>query len=586
MTLFFRATECGGNPVANLAADAFTVRENGNSVSIFESGQTLLSTSLGFERFSLLLLDMSGSTIASGALPSLLSAAEAFVDATVEDGGSHRVAIQLFDGRASPVAVIDYTNDVSDLQAAIEGLASYTVVDPSTNLNGAVIAALADVDARLAGSQAGAKASALVVFTDGTDQTGRNTTAEAVAAVNASPSAVFTVGLGAELDVGALQQIGKSGAEFAAQQSDIVAAFETIGAALEREAGGYYILSYCSPKRAGSHLLTVGVQGRPGQVSYTFNAEGFTQGCTPEGVSNPCAGRACGVVDGIVCGMCANDETCNVSGQCVEPGCSAGTHLENGSCVSDTRDCVVLNGTGKETWAGSAWGSCAIDSCNSGYHEESGACVSDTRDCVVLNGTGSESWNGSIWGVCTVTGCNSGYHEENGACVSDTRDCVVLNGTGTETWAGSAWGSCAIDSCNTSYHEENGACLLDTRDCVVLNGTGTETWSGSDWGACVVSVCNTGYHEESEACVSDTRDCAVLNGTGTETWNGSAWGTCTVVNCNAGYYKVVETCETFRFVTINRNTNQLVGIRHDFSLEPLVSLSIPESESPWVYACL
>jgi len=318
-----------------LSADAFTVREDGNSVSVFESGQTLLSTSLGFERFSLLLLDMSGSTIASGALPSLLNAAEAFVDATVVDGGSHRVSIQLFDGRPAPVEVIDYTNDVVALQAAIDGLSSYVVVDSSTNLNGAVIAGLADVDARLAASQAGAKSSALVVFTDGTDQTAYFTTTQAVAAVTASPSAVFTVGLGAELDANALRRIGKSGAEFAAQQSDIVTAFAAIGAALEREAGGYYILSDCSPKRANSHVLTVGIEGRPGQASYTFNATGFGAGCTPEGVSDPCADRDCGVVDGIVCGACSGDATCNLAGQCVvapSDVCGDGLRTANEAC--------------------------------------------------------------------------------------------------------------------------------------------------------------------------------------------------------------------------------------------------------------
>jgi hypothetical protein len=65
VTLFFRATQCGDAPIAGLAAEPFSVRENGASVSVFESGQTLLSTSLGFERYSLLLLDMSGSTTAS-----------------------------------------------------------------------------------------------------------------------------------------------------------------------------------------------------------------------------------------------------------------------------------------------------------------------------------------------------------------------------------------------------------------------------------------------------------------------------------------------------------------------------------------
>jgi cysteine-rich repeat protein len=355
---------------------------------------------------------MSGSTIASGALPSLLSAAEAFIDATVVDGGSHRVGIQLFDGRQFPVDVIEYTNDVVDLQAAIDGLSGYVVVDSSTNLNGAVIAGLADVDAKLAASQAGAKSSALVVFTDGTDQTSYFTTDQAVMAVNASPSAVFTVGLGAELDANALRRIGKSGAEFAAEQADIVTAFTAIGAALEREAGGYYILSYCSPKRAGSHTLTVAVDGRPGQASYTFNATGFSGGCTPEGVSDPCANRACGVVDGIVCGACSGEATCTLAGEClVSPSdiCGDGSRTANEAC--DDGDTDGGDGCNANCTAVEGGFTCPA---------LGGACSAICGDGLKRGNEACDDGNTSNTDRCSQCECIRGYVEDgNGGCISD-----------------------------------------------------------------------------------------------------------------------------------------------------------------------
>lgn len=42
-------------------------------------------------------------------------------------------------------------------------------------------------------------------------------------------------------------------------------------------------------------------------------------------------------------------------------------HLENGMCVSNTRNCTILNGTGMQTWSGSSWGMCQLVTCNTGY---------------------------------------------------------------------------------------------------------------------------------------------------------------------------------------------------------------------------
>jgi hypothetical protein len=99
--------------------------------------------------------------------------------------------------------------------------------------------------------------------------------------------------------------------------------------------------------------------------------------------------------------------------------------------------------------------------CASDFHTEGdGVCVSDTRDCVVLNGTGTETWTGSAWGACDVTGCDTSYHEESGACVSDNRACAVTNGIGSQQWENNAWGICQISSCDAGFEDNgNGSCL-------------------------------------------------------------------------------------------------------------------------------
>ena len=77
------------------------------------------------------------------------------------------------------------------------------------------------------------------------------------------------------------------------------------------------------------------------------------------------------------------------------PGnCAATYHSEgDGACVSDTRDCAVLNGTGEETWNGSAWGTCVIDSCDDGYIAVGSDCVM-IDSCTDWNSLGSVSSSG------------------------------------------------------------------------------------------------------------------------------------------------------------------------------------------------
>jgi hypothetical protein len=50
---------------------------------------------------------------------------------------------------------------------------------------------------------------------------------------------------------------------------------------------------------------------------------------------------------------------------------------------------------------------CTATSCSSGYHVESNLCVSNTKACTVPNGTGTQTWNGTAYGVCTNVTCNS-----------------------------------------------------------------------------------------------------------------------------------------------------------------------------------
>ena len=269
-----------------------------------------------FDLFTVLLLDMSGSILSSGSLPALQGAARTFVGKMTDQA----VAIHIFDGRESLERLVDFTTDQRQLIAAIDGLSNYSVVDPSTNLNGAVLAGLDILNKRAALSSAGIKSGSLVLFTDGTDQAGRVRDRAAGSAAESTSHNVFTIGLGGEIDRDHLSTLGKDGAVFAESQSEVTDAFERIANEIDQRSKAFYGLGYCSPKRAGRHGLTLKVSEKMGQLSYDFDARNFGPGCDSSTLMNPCGARQCGTVAGFSCGVCsgATDRCNTTNGKCVD----------------------------------------------------------------------------------------------------------------------------------------------------------------------------------------------------------------------------------------------------------------------------
>ena len=129
---------------------------------------------------------------------------------------------------------------------------------------------------------------ALAVFTDGTDRAARVSRDEALVAAGNPDVAIFSIGLGSEIDEAYLGSIGQSGGVALARDlDDLSAAFATTGQAIAKLANSYYVLSYCSPSRAERHALTLSVAGRTGSFQGSFDATGFEGGCSPENFLAP-----------------------------------------------------------------------------------------------------------------------------------------------------------------------------------------------------------------------------------------------------------------------------------------------------------
>ena len=88
---------------------------------------------------------------------------------------------------------------------------------------------------------------------------------------------------GHDFDEGFLAQIGRSGSAFADDADSLLEEFTGVGDQIEAFANSFYILAYCSPRRAGvSNELTIRVtyEGQVAEASTVYPAVNFTGGCT------------------------------------------------------------------------------------------------------------------------------------------------------------------------------------------------------------------------------------------------------------------------------------------------------------------
>lgn len=280
VTAFFQLSDCDGTPMPGMADNEFIIKENGSQLSTYESDQTILNDPQRFLLSTVLLLDVSGSIIESDSLNALQKASKTFINGIGED---QEVAIYTFDGRVDLQELVPFTRDEDLLKDGINSLSDYEVVDKSTNLNGAVREGVSILDERKEMAlEIAIFAGSLAIFTDGTDLAARYEDDSAVGKVVKSEHAVYTIGLGQEVDKSHLGAIGKSGAFYAEAEEHIEQAFKNAAQAIWDKAHSYYILAYCSPKREGYHTLELSISGFGGKLEERFNSNGFIGGCSPD----------------------------------------------------------------------------------------------------------------------------------------------------------------------------------------------------------------------------------------------------------------------------------------------------------------
>ena len=195
----------------------------------------------------------------------------------------HKIAVMGFDGGRKLIPIVGFTSSSGSVQSGLNGLTLRKGKDPSTNLNGAVVEAISVLDKELARAKEPIKFGTLVVFTDGTDRAHRVPEEDLHKVIDESSLNIFVIGMGPELTEGQGHKLGRNGFVRAEEQGKVSAAFDEVAARMDAAAKKFYLLSYCSPSRAGAHVLRVEATSPAGSgaLSQEFNAEGFGPNCDP-----------------------------------------------------------------------------------------------------------------------------------------------------------------------------------------------------------------------------------------------------------------------------------------------------------------
>jgi hypothetical protein len=279
VALYVAVTD-GDEPVTDLEPKHFHIYENGQELTSLLAERALLPRKAVTEERVLLLIDVSGKP-SEFQRNAYADAAEAFVRKVREQAA---VTVRAFDGGPDLIAVGDFPRG-SEKPPTL-ALARMTPKDGSRDLNGAIVAGLAELDRSLAIGRKPVRVGTLVVFARGPDLAGRVDDGKLYQSIDTAHHDVIGIGIGEDTPFLAFAR----GGVIHAQNADTLPiAFEEAGSRVAATHAKYYLLAYCSPARAGRRSVRVEVvhedkegNEHTGSTEYEFDATGFSPGCRPE----------------------------------------------------------------------------------------------------------------------------------------------------------------------------------------------------------------------------------------------------------------------------------------------------------------
>jgi len=268
-----------GEPLEGLTPANFRIFEDGKLVPEEKAKRMLLDPRAAELHVTVLLVDLSGPIADGPTFSELVKQVGVFVERLKP---THELTVSLFDGRDDLRTILE--PDETDVEKALGRMRHYRPDDRKGNLNGAVMRALGIIDRQLAASKASRKLSNLVVFTDRGDMAAKVAPGDLDVALDKTPADVYVIGVGPGIKRPELGKIARTDAFYSTQLDDLASGFDHLSKHLAEGAAGQYLLSYCSPKRKGTHELEIEVitEKEHGKMTHKFSADGFVKGCSPK----------------------------------------------------------------------------------------------------------------------------------------------------------------------------------------------------------------------------------------------------------------------------------------------------------------
>lgn len=280
----YMAVSKGDTPVLGLTEKNFHIVEDGMDLTPEQTQQTLLPRDDAAVHRAVLLLDMSGPVTEGETRHQIAMAAARFV---ARAHVTEPVTVYAFDGGASIRLIAEFPQGIEDV-AELPQLESYTPADSSSNLNSAIVESLAQLDARLMSAQKPLRMGTLVVFARGPDLAGRVSDSKLNEALDESKHLMFAISLKDAQGFHA-GRVGRTGTFEVENMASLLNSFDKAGERVANTVAAYYLLSYCTPARAGQRsvrirITTTDEEGKElsGSTTADIDASGFTSGCDPK----------------------------------------------------------------------------------------------------------------------------------------------------------------------------------------------------------------------------------------------------------------------------------------------------------------
>jgi hypothetical protein len=284
----FVAVSQHGAGVVGLDRQAFKVYENGVALDNDQVKLTLLPTTTAATQHTALLVDMS-KTLNADDKKALSLALRSFI---VRLRQREAVSLYAFDGSAKVHFVADYAKDAraepDEKDTSMERLLAFSRRDSSSSLYTAVMDGAERLSSSLAAEGRPIQSGTLIVIALNPDLAGRVDDNKVRDFVANSPHHYFLMTVGPWATSADVSFIGKNGAARAASVNTLKSPLETVASSVDDAYFRNYLVSYCSPARAGTRELRLEVtttdeQGKKSIGSYDtqFDASGFGPGCDP-----------------------------------------------------------------------------------------------------------------------------------------------------------------------------------------------------------------------------------------------------------------------------------------------------------------